>query len=162
MPSARSIIALAAAAGTALALAAPAYADTTASGVGVRLTSKAPGTTSGALVNATLDQTKYADISVDISFQGFTANRGFAYRPGGCPADVVRLNIPAEVFQCGWEQEGSNARLRLAIRGTFPTSVIGIRLTRATLTTPAKSGRYTVEMSSWAFPTTSSTVRINA
>jgi hypothetical protein len=150
------VAALALAAGAAV----PAHADTTASGINVRLSSSASDARSSALVTATLEQTKYADISIDVSFTGFMAMKTFAYRPGACPTDVIRLNIPAEVTECGWEQEGKTAKLRMAVKGTFPAASIGIRVTRGALMTPKKPGKYAVEVSSWAFAPVKATATI--
>lgn len=138
----------------------PARADTSVADVGVRMSSPMTDAPVSVLVTADVSQTRYADFSLDVTFEGFTARRGFAYRAGSCPASLFRLNIPAEVFECGWEQEGANARLRMAIRGTFSATEIGIRVKRSALMSPKDAGEFPIEVSSWAFTPASTTVEI--
>ena len=144
----------------AVGMAAPANAETSASSLDVRMSSFVADSRTSVLVSAELSQTQYADISLDITFEGFTASGTFAYRPGSCPSSLFRLNIPAEVFECGWEQDGDDARLRMAIKGTFPATPIGVRVLRKGLTSPGEAGSYSVELSSWALAPLTKSVKI--
>lgn len=113
-----------------------------------------------ATVKATVAQQQYADISVDVTFTDFVPTKTFAFRDGECPQKLIRVSVPAEVFQCGWSLQGGNAVLSMALRGTFPSSPIQIKVSKAALVAPAKPGDYDVTVSSWAFSPLKTSVAI--
>ncbi|MDP1879020.1 MAG: hypothetical protein Q8M17_15835 [Actinomycetota bacterium] len=114
----------------------------------------------GATVTASMDQAEYADISFNVAFQGFQGNDTFDFRPGRCPASLVRVSAPARVFKCGWEQRDGRVILRLALEGTFDDGTITVRLAPGSMTSPAEPGRYAVTLSGWSFPDVVGSVRV--
>lgn len=119
------------------------------------------GKKANVIVVATMAQQEYANISVDVTLQGFKAMRTFPFGDGACPKKLVQVNAPAEVFQCGWTQNGKDATLNMAISGTFPSSRLRIKIRTSAVRTPSASGDYAVTLSSWAFSplTTSVTIK---
>lgn len=113
------------------------------------------------IIVATMTQEEYADISVDVTLAGFKAMRPFPFEDGACPKQLVQVSAPAEVFQCGWTRKGKDAILNMAIRGTFPSSKLRIKIRKAAVTTPSAPGSYDVTLSSWAFSplTASATIK---
>jgi hypothetical protein len=118
------------------------------------------GRKANVIVKATLAQQQYADISVDVTLSGFEASGTFPFRDGPCPAKLVQVTVPAEVIQCGWTQNGTDAVLSMAISGTFPTSGMQIKVRKGSVRTPARPGAYKVTLSSWAFSAISDTVTV--
>lgn len=118
------------------------------------------GRKANVIIKATLAQQQYADISVDVTLSGFEASGTFPFRDGACPAKLVQVKVPAEVFQCGWTQNGADAVLSMAISGTFPASGMQIKMRKGSVRTPSKAGSYKVTLSSWAFSPISDTVTV--
>lgn len=111
-------------------------------------------------VRATVTQQEYADISVDVTLTGFQARSVFPFTEGPCPTKLFQISAPAEVFKCGWVQDGRKAILSIALAGTFPASDLRIKVRRNAVSTPAQAGSYDVTLSSWAFSPVGTTVTI--
>ncbi|TEX51039.1 MAG: hypothetical protein B7C55_07480 [Actinomycetales bacterium mxb001] len=122
------------------------------------------GASTDAVIKTRLTQTSYADISLDISLSGFRAERTFAYGKGACPSSVARVTLPAKVTvaECGWTQEGEDAVLRLALKGTMTKGNVKVRIMSGALTAPAVSGTYGIFLSSWAFDEAMTTTDISS
>jgi len=122
------------------------------------------GASTDAVIKTRLTQTSYADISLDIALSGFRAGRTFAYGKGACPASVARITLPAKVTvtECGWQQEGEDAVLRLALKGTMTKGTVKVRIMSGALTAPAASGTYGIFLTSWAFDEAMTTTDISA
>jgi len=118
------------------------------------------GKKANVIIAARMAQQEYADISVDVMLTGFTALKTFAFRDGACPKNLVQVSAPAEVFQCGWSQSGNKAILNMAIRGTFASSPVRIKIRKPAVVTPRARGNYDVALSSWAFSPLSTSVTI--
>ena len=118
------------------------------------------GKKANVIVMATMAQQEYADISVDVTLDGFTALKTFPFGDGACPKKLVQVSAPAEVFQCGWTQSGNKATLNMAIRGTFASSPLRIKIRKSAVKTPSARGTYDVALSSWAFSPITTTVTI--
>ena len=134
-----------------LAVAGPAVAQASPDLVRVSVTPGRAGDYSGASVSLAMRQQQYADISVNVGFEGFTAVEPFAFAPGSCPGGLVVVDAPVEVFKCGWVQDGDTARLRMALRGTFDRSRITVTFAQDAMITPARPGTYAVQVSGWSF-----------
>lgn len=147
---------LATAAATSLAVATIAFAPPAAAKVAIDVTSvrvsspyaKSP---TSATVVAKITQTSYADISLDVSLEGFRALKAFAYGKGACPSSVAKITGPLTVSECGWEQEGGSAVLRLALSGTTNSGKVKVKIASGALIAPAQAGTYDIALSSWAF-----------
>lgn len=126
----------------------------------VSLDHNGSGTLTGARVVASMQQWEYADISFNVAFEGFTANRTFPFREGTCPSWLGDVDAPATVFKCGWRQDGDTAILRMALRGTFDRSRIVVTLAGKALVTPAEPGTYAVRLTGWSFDDVTRDVRI--
>lgn len=114
----------------------------------------------GATVVATMSQLEYADISFNVAFDGFQGHDTFDFRPGRCPASLVRVSAPARVFKCGWEQRGDRVILRLALEGIFAEGAIIVALAPGSMTSPNEPGRYDVTLSGWSFRDVGGSVRV--
>ena len=127
-----------------------------------KLTAPYVNSPTDAVINVTLTQTSYANISLDVALAGFRAQRSFDYRKGECPTSVARVILPAKVTvtECGWEQEGDNATLRIALKGTLTDGAVKVRIKSGALTAPAAAGVYGIFVSSWAFDEVSTTTQI--
>lgn len=119
------------------------------------------GKKANVIIAATMTQEQYADISVDVTLTGFMAMSMLPFGDGACPKQLVQVSAPVEVFQCGWTQNPKEAVLSMALRGTFPSSGLKIKIRKAAVMTPSAPGTYGVTMSSWAFSplTTSVTIK---
>lgn len=135
----------------AIGFAPPASAMVAADVKAVRLSAPYAKAPTDVVVVAKLTQTSYENISLDIALHGFRAHQVFAYGEGECPASVAVVNAPLTVFECGWQEEGGIAKLRLALEGTMPSGKVKVRIKSAAVTAPAKAGNYRVTVSSWAF-----------
>ena len=115
-----------------------------------------------AVVELKMTQTSYADISLNIAFSGFHAHHEVTYGKGACPTSVARVILPAGVSlsECGWEQEGEDATLRLALKGTFEKGRVKVRVKSGALTAPKVAGVYGIFATSWAFDDVFTTTEI--
>jgi hypothetical protein len=136
---------------TAIGFAAPASAEVAANVKAVRLSAPYANAPTDVVVVAKLTQTSYENISLDIALHGFRARQVFAYGEGACPASVAVVDAPLTVFECGWQEEGGIAKLRLALEGTMPAGKVKVRIKAGAVTAPAKAGTYRATVSSWAF-----------
>ncbi len=118
------------------------------------------GKRANVIVNATVAQEQYADISVDVTLTGFMAMSMLPFGDGACPKKLVQVKAPAEVFQCGWTQNGKDAVLNMALKGTFPSSKLRITIRKAAVVNPSAPGDYAVKVSSWAFSPVTTDVTI--
>ena len=114
------------------------------------------------MIVAKVTQTSYADISFDVTLEGFRAGRSVPYADGPCPASIAVVDADVKVTQCGWEQEDGSATLRLALSGTLPSGKIKVKISSGALTAPSKAGTYAVSVSSWAFDTQSADVTVSS
>ena len=153
-------LALAAALALGITLAPPASASVSAKLTSVRLSAPYAQAPTAAVVVAKVTQTSYADISFDVTFEGFRASRSVPYAEGPCPASVVVVDATVDVTQCGWGQEKGNATLRLALKGTVSADKVRVKIASGALTAPRKAGTYAVSVSSWAFETQAQDVTV--
>jgi hypothetical protein len=155
-------LAIAGALALGIALAPPASASVSAKLTSVRLGApyaKAPTT---AVIVAKVTQTSYADISFDVTLEGFRASRSMPYADGPCPASVAVVDANVTVTKCGWEQEDGSATLRLALSGTLTSGKVKVKIASGALTAPSKAGTYAVSVSSWAFDTQTADVTVSS
>lgn len=138
----------------------PAQAQPSPDVTSTSLTSPYAEAGTGASVIASMKQWEYADISYNVSFEGFTALGTFPFGRGSCPASLVTVSATAKVFKCGWVQRGSSATLRLALRGTFDRSRISVTLADGAMTAPHRPGVYAVTVSGWSFDDVVGSVRV--
>ena len=155
-------LAIAAALAFGIALAPPAAASVSAKLTSVRLSAPYTKAPTAAVIVAKVTQTSYADISFDVTLEGFRAGRSVPYADGPCPASVAVVDADVKVTQCGWEQEDGSATLRLALSGTLPSGKIKVKISSEALTAPSKAGTYAVSVSSWAFDTQSADVTVSS
>lgn len=129
-----------------------------------KLSAPYAGANTDAVITVTLTQTSYADISLNVALSGFRAERTFAYGKGACPSSVARIVLPAKVSvkECGWEQEGESATLRLALAGTMTEGAVKVRIKSGALRAPAVSGAYGIFLTSWAFDEAMTTTDISS
>lgn len=80
----------------------PAQAQPSPDVTSTSLTSPYAEAGTGASVIASMKQWEYADISYNVSFEGFTALGAFPFGRGSCPASLVTVSATAKVFKCGW------------------------------------------------------------
>ncbi|MFZ9987810.1 MAG: hypothetical protein ACO3ID_02130 [Candidatus Nanopelagicales bacterium] len=135
----------------AIGFAAPASAMVAADVQAIRLSAPYAQAPTDVVVVAKLTQTSYENISLNIALHGFRAHQVFAYGDGQCPTSVAVVDAPVTVFECGWQEEGGIAKLRLALEGTMPSGKVKVRIKSDAVTAPARAGTYRVTMSSWAF-----------
>ena len=145
---------------TTIAFAPPAAAKVTMGAPTVRLTAPYAKSPTEVVVVAKVTQTSYNDISLDIALEGFQAKQAFDYAKGACPTSVIVVDTPLTVLECGWQQEGTRATLRLALGGTLSSGTVKVRTKSRAVTAPVKAGMYPVSLSSWAFPTVKTQVSI--
>ena len=155
-------LAIAGALALGITLAPPATASVSAKLTSVRLSAPYAKAPTAAVIVAKVTQTSYADISFDVTLEGFRAARSVPYADGPCPASVAVVDAGVEVTKCGWEQEDGSATLRLALSGTLSAGKIKVKIASGALTAPSKAGSYAVSVSSWAFDTASADVTVSS
>jgi hypothetical protein len=143
-----------------LAFAPPAAAKVALDMSSVRLSAPYAKSPTSVTVVAKITQTSYADISLNVSLEGFRALKAFAYGKGACPRSVAQIDGPLTVRECGWEQEDGSAVLRLALGGTTASGKVKVTIASGALVAPSRAGEYSVSLSSWAFDTVKTRVSI--
>jgi hypothetical protein len=152
----------------ALALALPAAPATAASaldlvGLAASASADGPSQQTSVTVTANLEQQQYANISYEVTLQGFKVTKPIPLS-SSCPASAVTVTVPAggSVYQCSLSQQGTNAQLFLAIQGTFAQGPIAVIINKGSVMTPRPPGQYAVSVSSWAFDTESVNLSFSA